>query len=277
MPGSPQEPHRRESVLERVPQKLASTVYEKVWGSPKTEPWYRNPERRNIGEIWFSASDSSLLLVKFLFTSANLSVQVHPGDAYAREHHNASGKTEMWHILRAEPESRIALGLRKRVTPERLREAALTGEIVELLNWIPARQSDSFFVPAGTIHAIGGGLALCEIQQHSDITYRLYDYGRPRELHLDHAFAVSNLEPVPGGIELPLACPYFQTERLTVYGSWLSGSPARNTLYVALEGEGSIAGKPFHAGTAWEVAAGSGPFKIVSRSAAFLVTAPSSI
>ena len=126
------------------------------------------------------------LLVKLLFTSDNLSVQVHPGDAYAREHHNSRGKTEMWHILRAEPEAKIALGLRERVTPERLREAAQSGEIMELLNWVPARPGDTFFVPAGTIHAIGGGLALCEMQQHSDITYRLYDYGRPRELHLEH-------------------------------------------------------------------------------------------
>ena len=116
-----------------MPHRLASTAHDKVWGSPETEPWYRNPERRNIGEIWFSASDSVPLLVKLLFTSDNLSVQVHPGDAYARKHHNSRGKTEMWHILRAEPESKIALGLREQVTPERLREAALTGEIMDLL------------------------------------------------------------------------------------------------------------------------------------------------
>lgn len=256
-----------------APIRLASTAYEKVWGSPKTEPWYRNPERRDIGEIWFSASDAVPLLVKLLFTSDNLSVQVHPGDAHALQHHNSRGKTEMWHILRAEPESRIALGLRERVTPERLRDAAQTGEIMELLNWIPARPGDTFFVPAGTIHAIGGGLALCEVQQHSDITYRLHDYGRQRELHLDHAMAVSNLEPVPSRTGLPVECAYFRTELLTVNGYWRSVSPARNTLYIALEGLGSIAGEPFQAGEAWEAPAGSDPFDIASETATFLVTA----
>jgi mannose-6-phosphate isomerase len=257
------------------PRRLSSTAYEKVWGSPNTEPWYRNPECRKIGEVWFAASDSVPLLVKLLFTSDNLSVQVHPGDAYAREHHNSRGKTEMWHILRAEPQAKIALGLRETMTPERLRESALSGEIMELLNWIPARRGDTFFVPAGTIHAIGGGLALCEIQQHSDITYRLYDYGRPRELHLEHAIAVSNLTPVMSGLgRLPVECPYFRTEPLKVNGSWKSESLAPTTLYIALEGTGSLAGEPFRPGEAWEVPAGSGPFEIASESAVFLVTFP---
>jgi mannose-6-phosphate isomerase len=255
--------------------KLASAAHEKVWGSPETEPWYRNPEGRKIGEIWFAASDSVPLLVKFLFTSDNLSVQVHPGDDYARKHHNSRGKTEMWHILRAQPDSKIALGLRQKVAPARLREAALSGEIMDLLNWVPARKGDTFFVPAGTIHAIGGGLALCEIQQHSDITYRLYDYGRPRELHLDHALAVCDPDPASGIARLPLECAYFRTERLTVGGSETAMPLAeRNTLYIALEGTGSIGGEPFQAGEAWEAAAGSPAFEIRSDAAALLVTSP---
>jgi mannose-6-phosphate isomerase len=255
------------------PRRLDSKVFEKVWGSPNTEPWFQNPERHKIGEIWFAASDFMPLLVKLLLTSDNLSVQVHPGDAYAREHHNSWGKTEMWHILRAEPEARIALGLRETVTPERLREAAKSGEIMELLNWLPARPGDTFFVPAGTIHAIGGGIALCEIQQYSDVTYRLYDYGRPRELHLEQAIAVSNLEAATSGYaQLPVDSAYFRTEMLTVNGSRLSGPVERNTIYVALEGNGSIGGQPFQPGEAWEVAAGSGPIEIASDSARFLVT-----
>jgi mannose-6-phosphate isomerase len=262
------------SVVRRIPRKLASTAYEKVWGSPETEPWYRNPERSKIGEIWFTASDSVPLLVKLLFTSDNLSVQVHPDDAYAREHHNSRGKTEMWHILRAGPEAKIALGLRERVTPERLREAALSGEIMDLLNWIPVHSGNTFLVPAGTIHAIGGGIALCEIQQHSDVTYRLYDYGRARELHMEHSMAVSSLEPpVSGIVRLPVECPYFRTEQITVAGSRQRESPERNTIYVALEGSGSIGGQPFQAGEAWEVSAGSSSFEIASDAARFLVTA----
>ena len=255
-------------------EKLASTPHERVWGSPDTEPWYRNPTNLPIGEIWFEASDSVPLLVKLLFTSDNLSVQVHPDDAYAREHHNSRGKTEIWHILRAEPGARVAIGLRKTVTRERLRDAALSGEIMKLLNWIPARPGDTFFVPAGAIHAIGGGLALCEVQQLSDITYRLYDYGRGRELHLDHALAVSIPELCNARIALPFVCQYFRAERLTVAGACLAESPSRNTMYIAVEGNGSIGGAPFQAGEAWEVTAGSGPFEIVSESAAFLVTAP---
>ncbi len=146
---------------------------------------------------------------------------------------------------------------------------------MELLNWIPVQPGDTFFVPAGTIHAIGGGIALCEVQQHSDITYRLYDYGRDRELHLDHAIAVSHLEPQAGMVRpgLPVECPYFKTERLSVPGSSIVTPAAFNAIYVALLGEGSLAGQPFRAGDAFEVEARSEPFEIAGRDAAFLVTA----
>ena len=256
------------------PSKLASTAYEKKeWGSPDTEPWHRNPGGLNIGEIWFAASASVPLLVKILFTRDNLSVQVHPGDEYARRHHDSRGKTEMWRILRAEPDSRVALGLRAPVTAEHLREAAITGEIMQLLNWVPARAGDTFFVPAGTIHTIGHGLVLCEVQQLSDITYRLYDYGRGRELHLDHAVAVANPEQsrtARGGLA---ENPYFRAEELIVNGTWLSTTPTRNKLYIALEGEGAIAGEPFRAGEAWEVPAGAPPFEIAAAHAVFLIAA----
>jgi len=250
--------------------RLASTVSEKVWGSPDTAPWYQNPDRRKIGEIWFPASDAVGILVKFLFTAESLSVQVHPGDEYARRHHGSCGKTEIWHILRAEPDAKVAVGLRETVTSERLRDAALSGEIMELLNWMPARAGDTFFVPAGAVHAIGAGLALCEIQQHSDVTYRLYDYGRPRELHLDHALAVSIPEPFDARTTLPFECPYFRVEPLTVNGPVPEASPVRNTIYIAIEGEGSIAHEPFHAGQAWEFPAGAAPFEIVSLGARLL-------
>ena len=244
-----------------------------MWGAPDTEPWYRNPERRNIGEIWFAASDSVPLLVKLLFTNDNLSVQVHPGDHYARKHHaslrNPRGKTEMWHILRAEPGAKIALGLRSVLKPQQLRDAALSGEIMELLNWVEARAGDTFFVPAGTIHAIGGGLTLCEVQQHSDITYRLYDYGRDRELHLDHAVAVSNLEPQGSAeVGLPVESDYFLTDRIQVNGSVQVDGEGRR-LYIALAGHGSIAGEAFGPGDAFEAAES---FEIVSEDATFLVT-----
>ena len=252
-----------------------------MWGSPLTEPWYRNPERRDIGEVWFTASDSVPLLVKFLFTSQRLSVQVHPGDDYAREREHSRGKTEMWHILRAEPDARIAAGLLEHVTRDRLREACISGAVVDILNWIPVRRGDTFFIPAGTLHAIGEGVAVCEVQELSDLTYRLYDYDRGRELHLERGLEVSQLEPaesrvspVPlgGGRDLLVECSHFRTERLAVQGSALCAGPSKNTLYVALEGEGTIAGLPFSAGDVFEVTAGADAFAIDSPNALFLIT-----
>lgn len=250
----------------KSPVRLSSTAYEKVWGTPHTEPWHRNPERCNIGEVWFAASDSLRLLVKFLFTQDNLSVQVHP-----------PGKAEMWHILRAEPGARIALGLLEPVTPEGLREASRTGEIVEMLNWMPARAGDTFFAPAGTIHAIGGGIALCEVQQPLDVTYRLYDYGRQtgRALHIDQGVAVARLQPYPDGrqIEARVECAFFRSERIQVGGTVLIPARAKNAIYVALEGEGEIAGVPFRTGDALEVPAGAEPVRISAACAALLVSA----
>ena len=104
----------------------------------------------------------------------------------------------MWHILRAKEGAEIALDSANRSRRERLRQAAVSGEIEKLLRWIPVQPGETYFTPAGTVHAIGGGLALCEIQQVSDVTYRLYDYGRPRELHLDKAAEVSDLGLHPG-------------------------------------------------------------------------------
>jgi len=236
-----------------------------------------------VGEIWFSASDSLPLLVKLLFTEESLSIQVHPGDDYARAHESGSrGKTEMWHVLRAEPGAKLALGLREPSSRERVRAAALTGEIVEMLRWIEPAAGDTFFIPAGTIHAIGGGLALCEVQQLSDVTYRLFDFGRTgRELHLERGLEVAELGPregfVPrvdlgGGRELLAECGYFRTERLSVRGSATLPARARNHLFVALAGDGVLAGIPFRAGEAWEIAAGSGPFEVESSDATALIT-----
>jgi mannose-6-phosphate isomerase len=250
---------------------LAPIVSEKVWGTPETEPWYQNPERRKVGEVWFPASDSLAILVKFLFTSDKLSVQVHPSDEYARVHHGSSGKTEIWHILRAAPDAKVAVGLRQTVTPQRLRDAALSGEIMDLLNWMPARPGDTFSVPAGAVHAIGGGLTICEIQQHSDVTYRLYDYGRPRELHLDHALEVAIPEPFEARTTMPFECRYFRVESVPVNGSLKVDSLRRNAIYIAIEGEGSIAGEPFRTGQAWEFPEGSAPFEIAGPAARFLI------
>lgn len=137
------------------------------------------------------------LLAKYIFTSEQLSVQVHPDDAEARRRGLQSGKSECWYILEAEPGAALGLGLKRKVTKDELRHAAQDGSIEQLMDWWPVTSGDFVFVPSGTIHAIGAGISLLEFQQNSDITYRLYDYGRPRELHLDDAIAVSKREPFP--------------------------------------------------------------------------------
>ena len=153
------------------------------------------PAGRRIGEVWFTNGVELPLLAKYIFTSERLSIQVHPDDAQARVRGLAQGKTECWYILDAEPGATLGLGLSREVSAEELRRVALDGSIEELIDWRPVSAGDFFFVPAGTVHAIGAGISLLEFQQNVDVTYRLYDYGRPRELHLDDAVAVARPEP----------------------------------------------------------------------------------
>lgn len=226
----------------------------KIWGSKHLQPWFPNQDEE-IGEVWFRAGD---LLIKFLFTTENLSVQVHPNDDYARARENSLGKTEMWHILRAERGASVALGFKCLIGRERMGELARSGEIIDQLAWHEARPGDSFFVPAGTVHAIGAGLTLCEVQQNSDITYRIYDYGRPRDLHLEKAQEVAELGIHPGvskpralepGREILVESDYFVTERLV----WQGSAMLKAGYCVILEGEGTLDGLPFRPGTVWRI------------------------
>jgi mannose-6-phosphate isomerase len=174
---------------------LATRHVEKPWGRDDLWSGFHDPaaEGAPVGEVWFQApgDDNPDLLIKYLFTSEKLSVQVHPDDGAAREAGYPRGKDEAWLILSAEPDSTIALGMKRPVGREDLREAALDGGIEELLDWKPVKAGDFYYSPAGTVHAIGAGITLIEVQQNVDLTYRLYDYGRPRELHLDEGLAVS--------------------------------------------------------------------------------------
>ena len=143
------------------------------------------------------------LMVKFLDTADWLSVQVHPDDAYVRAHEAKSGwlgKAEAWVVLEAEPGAQVIYGVKRPVTREALRAAARDGSILELLNFVPVQKGDVIYVPPGTIHALGPGLLVYEVSQRSDLTYRLYDYGRGRELHLDRALDVARLEPAAAAL-----------------------------------------------------------------------------
>lgn len=168
---------------------------EKPWGRTKLPTMFEPPEGERIGEVWFEGDGDLPLLAKYIFTSERLSIQVHPDDAQARERGLAQGKSECWTILDAEPGAKLGLGLKEQVTRAELRAAALDGSIEQLMDWRTVKAGDFIFVPSGTIHAIGAGISLLEFQQNSDVTYRLYDYGRPRELHLDDGIAVAKPEP----------------------------------------------------------------------------------
>ncbi|WP_017671610.1 class I mannose-6-phosphate isomerase [Blastomonas sp. AAP53] len=177
--------------------KLATRHVAKPWGRTSLPQPFDKPGSERIGEIWFEP-DADLvlpLMVKYIFTSEKLSIQVHPDDGQARERGSSSGKEECWLVLDAEPGARLGIGTQRALSAPELREAALHGEIEALMDWKPVARGDFYYIPAGTVHAIGAGISLIEVQQNADITYRLYDYGRPRELHLDDGVAVSNAVP----------------------------------------------------------------------------------
>ena len=201
---------------------LETTVSARPWGVDALPPPFVNPPGQRIGEVWFTPPAAlAALLVKYIFTGEKLSVQVHPADAQAPV--GQRGKEECWLITGAEPGATLAIGFTAPITPAEMRKAALDGSIEGLLAWHPAKAGDFFYIPAGTVHAIGPGLSLIEVQQNSDITYRLYDYGRPRELHLDAGIAVARGAPHDPGLRrhLPAAGqvtlvdgPHFRLDRL---------------------------------------------------------------
>lgn len=211
---------------------------ERVWGTTRLAPLFPDQDRK-IGEVWFDAGTTFPLLIKFIFTSEKLSVQVHPQDEYARKVENSRGKTEMWHVLAAEPGATIALGFRQPVTEQQLRTSIADETVESLLNWTPVKAGDTFYAEAGTVHAIGAGITLCEIQQNSDVTYRLFDYGRGRELHLEKGLDVASMGPYEGRREFPVKCDHFTTEMLdlTEPSDCVAGCDG---VLIALEGSGRI-------------------------------------
>lgn len=206
------------------------------------------------------------LLVKFIFAAEHLSVQVHPDDAYARAHEKlpggapARGKTEMWYAVNAQHGSEVLLGLKGDVTRDSLERAIADGTAELCLKHVPMSAGDVIFVPAGTAHTIGGGLVLCEIQEHSDITYRVYDYnrrdaqGRSRELHVAKALEVMRFGPQIGGKVTParvqrdgveetfyLSCKYFATEKWDFAArACETTSPEHFELLAILQGSGEL-------------------------------------
>ena len=178
--------------------------------------------------------DKFPLLIKFIDAASPLSIQVHPSDENAKLLGADGGKTEMWIICDCEEGAYLYFGAKEQLSPELFRSSILDGSITEYLNKVPVKKGDTFFIKAGTIHAIGAGITICEIQQTSDTTYRLYDYkrkdkdGNERELHIEKGIIASNLTPVSDfyekgelvGNELKLvSCPFFNVSRINVNGA----------------------------------------------------------
>jgi mannose-6-phosphate isomerase len=216
-------------------------------------------------EIKKESYDRFPLLIKILDANDKLSVQVHPDDEYAAKNENGeSGKTEMWYIIDSEPGAELVYGLKENVTKKELQSSINNGALADKLNSIPVKKGDSFFIPAGTVHTIKGGILLAEIQQNSDTTYRLYDWdrvgndGQPRELHIEKALDVINFDKDDYDEsqndeykrkykndkyqrKTLVKCKYFSCERLLIKDSFsgqLQGK--RFEVLLFLDGQGEI-------------------------------------
>lgn len=178
---------------------LRTRTVEKVWGMDTLPAPFVAPAGKRIGEIWFEPPEElPELLVKYLFTSEKLSVQCHPDNAQAEAAGlGRNGKEECWLVVAAEPGATLGIGFHEEISADAMRAAALDGSIEDMLVWHEVQAGDFFYIPANTVHAIGPGCSIIEIQQNCDITYRLYDYGRPRELHLEEGMAVADGSPYP--------------------------------------------------------------------------------
>lgn len=240
-------------------------VVRKPWGRGDLKPWSRVDGRHDaVGELWFAraAQDAPVpaLLLKLLFTSAPLSIQVHPGNEFARGMGLPNGKSEAWYIVSAIPGAQVGVGLKRRVTSEELRAAIRDGSIVELIAWRAVARGDVVFIPAGTIHAIGAGIVLAEIQQNSDATFRLFDYGRRRELHEDSGIAAAEAGPLqsqPDPIQLGaersvlVASPHFVLERVDLADTarWALRAD-QETWMLVLDGDATVGPTPLSVGQA---------------------------
>ncbi len=309
------------------PARLEPIFSARPWGSRSLVPFF--PEKSNLaeplGEAWMTGSECTFasepfkgqklgavwpkmpaewagsladrnglfpLLVKFIFAEDKLSVQVHPNDDYAGEHEKAAGgrgKTEMWYAMRARPGAEVLVGLKRGVTIESFKRAIIGGTAEECLEHVPLRAGEAIFVPAGTAHTIGPGLVLCEIQEHSDLTYRVYDYnrrdaqGRTRDLHIEKALEVIQFGEQSGGKIDPVtiengpaeetyfgACRYFATEKWE-FAKGVAAATSREhvDLMIILEGAGNFEWNGSRAeygpAQAWMIPAALGAYRIEPR------------
>ena len=321
--------------MKPAPARLEPIFSPRLWGARSLAPLY--PEKNNlaepIGEAWLTAHESRFadgpfagetlgaawkkmpwewhgasaanfeefpLLAKFLFPMEKLSIQVHPDDAYAAKFEAAAGgrgKTEMWYVVAAEPDAAVWIGLKPAVTAESFRRAIADGSAENLVERVAVKAGDAIFCPAGTVHYIGPRMTLCEIQEYSDLTYRVYDYnrrgadGKLRDLHLESAFKVMRFGAQKGGKLAPahvqrdgideaflVACPYFAVQTVDFSGVFsVQSTPEQFEILIVVEGEGAIehagANYEFARGQAWFIPAAYGEYRFVARRPAKLLRA----
>lgn len=202
-------------------------------------------------------------LVKLIDAADNLSVQVHPSDTYALQNENSYGKTETWYIVDAQEGAGIYLGFRRDVSEQELRAAIEAGTLCDLLNFQPVKKGECYFIEAGTVHAIGKGCLIAEVQQNSNLTYRVFDFnrvgadGKPRALHVEKALAVSRrtaFSPVTFEGDVLAKCPYFTVTKKC--GDFSGRNEDSYTSLLVLDGEGTLCGKTVRVGESWFVPAG---------------------
>jgi mannose-6-phosphate isomerase len=305
-----------------APTRIEPIFVPRIWGARSLAPLY--PEQSNlaepVGEAWLTGADCRIasgpykgktlgeawrgmpvewrgtrlascaefpILVKFIFPKDKLSIQVHPDDGYAAAHEQAAGgrgKTEMWHTVSAEPNAQVLLGLKPDVDKQKFVDGLEKHTLESLFHAQAVRAGDTIFVPAGTPHSIGPGMVVCEVQEYSDLTYRVYDYGRvdaggrPRQLHIEKAFDVMKFGALPSGKVAGLAlggepgnktllaaCAYFATERWEFRSTVEAESvPEHFDLFVVLSGTGNIQSQnsstPYKSGECWLIPASLGRF-----------------
>jgi mannose-6-phosphate isomerase len=272
-----------------TPFRLAPYFRTRIWGFNDLSPWFDyKTDGEPIGEVWLTgemctadtgplkgqsleeitaahgdallgdgrAGQQFPLLIKILFPKEKLSVQVHPDDLLAQKFGEPRGKTECWYALDAQPGAEVALGIKPGTAPEEVRAAIEQNRLEELLECLPVHKDDMIFVDAGTVHAIGPGAVLLETQQTSDLTYRMYDYGRPRELHLERSLEAMRLSTGAGKMTpknvnnhtVLIDQKYFRVER------WREALPSANDasedvvqLFFVAEGKLGVVGEGFEA------------------------------
>lgn len=284
------------------PARLEPQFVPRIWGARNLAPLFPEKQslREPIGEVWLTGNDCHFadgpfagerlgdawprmgaewtgkrtqsnrpfpVLAKFIFPDDKLSVQVHPDDDYAMRNEAGAGgigKTEMWYVISARPGAEVRVGLKPEVDAEGFRRAIADNSAEDLIERTPVKAGDAIFVPAGTVHTIGPGMVLCEIQQHSDITYRVFDYhrldvhGKPRDLHIEKAFDVIRFGKQHGGpvsqtrqktgtreISVLADCPYFAVVKHTLGMSQYSvQAEGQLELFIVLEGSGTLRTQP---------------------------------